>query len=460
MKKWISVLLFLAILIPVHAQDLKAFSTQFADIAEKVSPSVVTITAQKVTKIQNPFGDFDFPFDFFGFNVPNKEREYRSSALGSGVVVENGYVITNNHVIDQAEEIKVVLSDKREFDAELIGADSKTDIAVLKIKADDIPAAKLGDSDILRVGEWVLAIGSPFSTRLGNTVTHGIISGLGRSGMQLSTYESYIQTDASINPGNSGGALVNLDGEVIGINSAIMSRSGGSNGIGFAIPINLAKKVMNDIVKQGRVIRAWLGVSIQELNQDLSETLGLKDVQGILISDIMEDSPAKDAKLAAGDVIIKVNEQQVRTPSELQLNISSRYPGESVKLTVIREGKSKLITVKLAEMPSDEPLAAASGDAAATVDLGFTVQSNSEELAKQYGLDSRKGVVIVSVDPGSEIQQKGVRPGDRIVTLERKTIESMSDYNKALEGVQKDQTILLLIETKNGTKRFITVKAK
>ncbi|MBN2781470.1 MAG: Do family serine endopeptidase, partial [Candidatus Marinimicrobia bacterium] len=394
------------------------------------------------------------------FNVPNKEREYRSSALGSGVVVENGYVITNNHVIDQAEEIKVVLSDKREFEAELIGADSKTDIAVLKIKAADIPAARLGDSDILRVGEWVLAIGSPFSTRLGNTVTHGIISGLGRSGMQLSTYESYIQTDASINPGNSGGALVNLDGEVIGINSAIMSRSGGSNGIGFAIPINVAKKVMNDIIKQGRVIRAWLGVTIQELNQDLSETLGLSDVQGVLISDVVENSPAVEAKLLSGDVIIKVNNDQVRTPSELQLNITSRYPGESVKLTIIREGKTKIVNVKLAEMPADEPLVPVNAESGVVVDLGFSVQANSEELAKQYGLDSRKGVVIVNVVPNSEAQQKGIRPGDRIVTFERKNIESVSDYNKALSGIAKNQTVLILIETKNGTKRFITVKAK
>ncbi|MDZ7820486.1 MAG: trypsin-like peptidase domain-containing protein [Candidatus Marinimicrobia bacterium] len=281
----------------------------------------MTVTAQKVTKIRNPFGDLEIPFDFFGFELPEKEREFRSSALGSGVIVEEGYVITNNHVIENAEEIKIVLNDKREFEATVAGMDSKTDIAVLKIEGKKLSPATLGDSEGLRVGEFVLAIGSPFSTRLGNTVTHGIISGLGRSGMELSTYENYIQTDASINPGNSGGALVNLKGEVIGINSAILSRSGGSNGIGFAIPINLAERVMQDIMTKGRVVRAWLGVTIQELNQDLARSLGLEEVNGVLISDVVKDSPADNAKLQSGDVIIKVNHETVRTPSELQLNI-------------------------------------------------------------------------------------------------------------------------------------------
>lgn len=458
MKKWISVLLIISVFLPLSAQDLKAFSKQFADIAEEASPSVVTITAQKVTKIKNPFSDFDFPFDFFGFNVPEKEREFRSTALGSGIIVDDGYIITNNHVINNADEIKIVLNDKREFDAILVGTDVKTDIAVLQIDAKKLPKARLGNSDNLRVGEWVLAIGNPFSARLGNTVTHGIISGLGRSGMHLSTYESYIQTDASINPGNSGGALINLDGEVIGINSAILSRSGGSDGIGFAIPINIAKKVMNDIITEGRVIRAWLGITIQELNQDLSESLGLDNVYGVLISDVMIDSPADDAKLKSGDVIIKVNKDDVYTPSELQINISSRSPGDDVKLTIVRDGKTKIVSVSLEELPGEEPIIVkiTSG----TIDLGFTVQKNSEELARQYELNTQKGVVIVSVIPGSEIQRKGVRPGDRIITMERKTIQDLDDYNKMLKDIKKNQTLLMLIETKNGNKRFITIKAK
>ncbi len=277
--------------------------------------------------------------------------------------------------------------------------------------------------------------------------------------MQLSTYESYIQTDASINPGNSGGALVNLDGEVIGINSAILSRSGGSNGIGFAIPINLAKKVMNDLIKEGRVIRAWLGVSIQELNQDLSESLGLDDIDGILISDVVEDSPAESAKLKEGDVIIKVNDDNVHKPSELQINISSRSPGESVKLTIIRNTKTKVISVKLDELPGDEPVVKLE-DEDVDVELGFSVRANNEELTHEYGLESKKGVVIVKVSPGSEAQEKGVRAGDKIVTLEGKTIKDMDDYKTALEKIEKNQTILVLIETKNGNKRFITVKTK
>ncbi|MDD3094613.1 MAG: DegQ family serine endoprotease [Candidatus Neomarinimicrobiota bacterium] len=457
MKKALFLVLILGLMLPLAGQDLKAFSNQFADIAESVTPSVVTITAQKVTKIQNPFGDFNFPFEFFGFNMPQKEREFRSSALGSGVIVGEGYVITNNHVIENAEEIKIVLNDKREFKATVVGADSKTDIAVLQIDEKKLPAAKLGNSDKLRVGEWVLAIGSPFSTRLGNTVTHGIISGLGRSGMQLNTYESYIQTDASINPGNSGGALVNLDAEVIGINSAILSRSGGSNGIGFAIPINLAKKVMDDILTKGRVVRAWLGVTIQELNSELSESLGLKDVKGVLISDVMNGSPAESAKLQSGDVVIMVNDQTVSDPGELQLNIASRNPGETVSLEIIRDGKTRKINIKLGEMPEEAPMIATNN--AGRVDLGFAVSENSKELAEKYKLSSENGVVISSVNAGSEAQQKGLKAGDRIVEIDRKGIGNMSDFNKALENVKKDQVILMLVEVAGG-KRFVTLHAK
>jgi serine protease Do len=330
---------------------------------------------------------------------------------------------------------------------------------LLKIDDGDLPEAKLGDSEKLRVGEMVLAIGSPFSARLGNTVTHGIVSGLGRSGMQLSTYENYIQTDASINPGNSGGALVNLDGEVIGINSAILSRSGGSNGIGFAIPIDLAKKVMNDLISEGRVIRAWLGVTIQELNQDLAESLDLNNIKGILISDVVEDSPAEKAKLQSGDVIIKVNDDEVATPAELQINISSRSPGETVKLTLIRDGKTKLVSVKLDELPGDDEIVQADKDEG-DLDLGFSVRSNNDDIARQYGLDTKKGVVIINVEPGSEAYQKGVRDGDRIITLEGKTIKDMNDFKDQFDKLEKKQTVLILIETKDGNKRFITVKTK
>ncbi len=459
MKKWISLLLVVIMIAPLSAQDLKTISDQFVEVAEKVSPSVVTITAEKVTKITNPFAEWDLPYEFFGFKAPEKEQEYRSSALGSGVIVKDGYILTNNHVIDDAEEIKVVLSDKREFEAELVGGDAKTDIALLKIEDDKLPYATLGESDDMRVGEMVLAIGSPFSARLGNTVTHGIVSGLGRSGMRLSTYENYIQTDASINPGNSGGALVNLDGEVIGINSAILSRSGGSNGIGFAIPIDLAKKVMNDLIKEGRVIRAWLGVSIQELNQDLAESLDLEDIEGVLISDVVEDSPAEKAKLKSGDVVIKVNDDDISTPSELQINISSRSPGETVKLTVVRDGKNKTFSVKLDELPGDNVVVTSSEDES-DIELGFSVRQNNDDMARQYGLDSKKGVVIINVKPGSDAFQKGVRDGDRIVTLEGKTIKDIDDYKEAYDKIEKNQTVLILIETKNGNKRFITVKAK
>ena len=266
-----------------------------------------------------------------------------------------------------------------------------------------------------------LAIGSPYSARLGNTVTHGIMSPvLGRSGMQLSTYESYIQTDAPINPGNSGGALVNLDGEVIGINSAILSRSGGSNGIGFAIPIDLAKKVMNDIIKEGRVITRLARCHHPGVESGSCPVILIWMILRVsLISDVVEDSPAEKAKLQSGDVIIKVNNDEVATPSALQINISSRSPGETVKLTLVRDGKTKTLSVKLDELPSDEEIVEANEEVG-DVDLGFSVRSNNDEIARQYGLDSKKGVVIVNVKPGSEAYQKGVREGNRIVTLEGK----------------------------------------
>lgn len=454
MKKLFLTMALMISTVLLPAQDLKAISNQFINISDKVNPVVVTITAEKVTKIKNPFGEMDFPFEFFGLDIPDKERELRSSVLGSGVLIEDGYVLTNNHVIENADEIKVVLNDKREFNAELVGTDPKTDIGILKITGKKLPVAKLGDSDKLRVGEWVLAVGSPYSKRLGNTVTHGIISGLGRSGMNLNMYENYIQTDAPINPGNSGGALVNLDGEVIGINSAIVSRSGGSNGIGFAIPVNLAKKVMKDLISEGRVIRAWLGVSIQELNQDLSESLDLDEINGVLITDVVEDSPAAKSNMRSGDVVIRVNDNPVSTPSELQMNISSRSPGDWVRVDVIRDGKEKTLSIRLSEMPDD----LAENQAADKQILGLTLNNNTDELAEKFGYKDNKGVVITDVAPASESYAKGLRAGQRLLTIERKHINSIKDVENVLKTAKKEQVILVLVESKNGNKRFITLK--
>ena len=458
LKKITTIILITLILIPLNAFDLDDLNDQLVDVVNKTKPSIVTITAEKITKYKNPFEGFEgFPNNFFNFNFP-ENGEIRSKILGSGVIVDKNIILTNNHVVDKVENIIVKLSDNREFEAKIIGQDASSDIAVLKIDGDNLPIAKLGNSDKARVGEMVLAIGNPFSRSLHNTITMGIISGLGRSGFNINKYENFIQTDAAINPGNSGGALVNLKGEVIGINSAILSRSGGSQGIGFSIPINSAKKVMSDIIDNGYVIRAWLGVTIQPMTQDIANSVGLNKITGTLISNVMEDSPAEKAGLKVGDIILKVNDDEIPNYSKLQINITSRKPKEIVKLSIFRNGKTKLIKVKLEEMPSEKNLVTLSTDF--NNNLGLVVKNGTKELGTHFQLKNYDGVIVTKVQKNSDASRKGVQPGNKILKIGNKNISNVDDFKKALNKQKGEKAILILIENKKGAKHFIALKLK
>ncbi|HCK99859.1 MAG TPA: protease [Candidatus Marinimicrobia bacterium] len=431
----------------------------FVNIAENVNPSVVTIITTKVVKMRGnqmfPGFDDDFFPRFFGV-LPETER--RGTALGSGVIVDKkGYILTNNHVVEQGTEIRVKLIDKREFEAEVIGTDPKSDLAVIKIKADDLTPIVLGDSDVLRVGEWVMAIGSPFSDNLDHTVTAGIVSAKGRSNIINSqNYESFIQTDAAINPGNSGGALVNIRGELVGINTAIATSGGSGNlGIGFAIPINLAKKVMTDLIKHGKVIRAWLGVSIQNVDDAMAKALKLEDRSGVLIGGIVKDGPAKKAGLKIQDVIVEFDGVKVKNVSHLQLLVSNSEVGKEKEVVILRGKKEKRIKVKLEELPDSIEQGAMTAQSGSTR-LGLTVEELTPDIARQFGIDeNEEGVVVTRVDRDSEAG-RSLRTGDLIQRVGDRNINSVQDYNQALED-SSGEYLLVLVKRRDAT-FFVTLK--
>lgn len=435
---------------------LRDFNRAFVDIAKAVNPTVVTVFTEKIYKVRG-YGGYPFfgsPFeDFFRefFDQPPhqrrqpKEEEYRQRGLGSGVIVsKEGYILTNNHVIDDADTIYVRLIGDRTLPAKVIGTDPKTDIAVLKVEADDLPVIKMGDSDKLQVGEWVLAIGSPLSPNLAHTVTSGIVSAKGRSNVGLAEYEDFIQTDAAINPGNSGGALINLDGELIGINTAIATRTGGFQGIGFAVPINMARNVMESILKYGKVIRGWLGVYIQDVNENLAKAMDLPVKEGVLISDVVEDSPADKAGLKEGDVIIKLDNRKVTNSVQLRNDIASTRPGTKVKLTILREGKEKRITVELGKL---EPEKASRESQEKIEDLfGFRVAPFTSEMANRYGLDeSLKGVLVTGIKQSSNAFRAGLNVGDLIVAVNRKKVKSVDEFMEAVKGLKRGDTVLFKV---------------
>ncbi len=459
MKKFVIILLIAAASV-ISAQNsiVEQFSTVLADVAEKSNPAVVTIMTEKVMEMDSFHGGF--PFDQFGFfNRNNPQQKFRGQALGSGVIVnkKEGYVITNHHVIDKAEEINVKLMDKRVFQAEVIGKDPKTDLAVLKIEADDLTALTLGDSDELRVGEWVMAVGSPFSENLSHTVTTGIISALGRSNVFTGDhYENFIQTDAAINPGNSGGALLDMSGNLIGINTAIAT--GGyekaNRGVGFAIPVNMVKKVMNDLIEKGYVVRAWLGVYIQEVDDEVAKALDLETLDGALVSGVVEDSPAEKAGFEEGDVIIQFGGETVADPAQLKNIVSSSPPDTRQKVAIVRNGKTKNITVVLEELKEKgNPILAAEAD---DESLGITVKEISSADREQYQLDVKEGVLITHVQPDSEAAKEGLRPGDVITRVGTKKIHSYNEFEKEMQKDKYSDSVLFLIK-RGDISRFYTI---
>ena len=401
------------------------------------------------------FGD-DFYDRFFKPRFP--EGDYKIQGLGSGIIIdsEKGYIITNNHVVEDADELKINLGDKREFDGKVVGTDPQTDIAVVKIDGKNLPSAKLGDSDTIRAGQWAIAIGNPFG--LSQTVSIGVISATGRANVGVAAYEDMIQTDAAINPGNSGGPLVNIKGEIIGINTAIFTRSGGYQGIGFAIPINMVKIIMKDLVEKGKVVRGWLGVVIQDIDPALAKSFNVTVTEGVLVSDVQDNSPAKEAGFERGDIVIEYDGKSIRDVNHLRNTVAQTEINKKIKVKVLRDGKEKELTVKIGEQPSDL-FAAGPGAAPSGKDLGMTVQNLTKELAKSLGVEEESGVIVTEVQPGSPAAMSEIREGDFIKEVNRKKINNVTEFKKALNEADKEKGVLMLIK-RGEFSRYVIIKTK
>ncbi len=428
-------------------------------IARAVLPAVVNISTTQVVKTnpQSMMPFFNDPFfrQFFGPDFRAVPREQRQHALGSGVIISpNGYIVTNNHVIDKATEITVQLGDKHQYKGKLVAADPKTDIAVVKIDATGLPVVPWGDSKGLQVGETVMAFGNPFG--LNQTVTKGIVSAVGRNDIGIESYEDFIQTDAAINPGNSGGALVNIRGELIGINTAIESSSGGFNGVGFAIPSNLARSVVDSLIHKGKVERGWVGVTIQDITPSIARQFGLKAVQGALVSDVSSNSPASQAGIQRGDVILELNGETVQNKSQLAYLVGMTQVGSIARVKVMRGEKELTLEVKIAEMPAslsaEGPGGQAPGGEYTNVLNGLDVQDLTNSILGQLNLPpGTKGVVVTSVKPGSAADEAGVQRGDVIQELDRQPVNDIRDFNRIAATIGKDDSVLLLVNRGGNT---------
>ncbi|HUL34396.1 MAG TPA: DegQ family serine endoprotease [Candidatus Eisenbacteria bacterium] len=445
---------------PVSLGD---FKNGFASVLGPALPAVVNISSTKIVKSRNNMPDFyNDPFfrQFFGNQFPpsqgpQSEREY---GLGSGVIVNaDGYILTNNHVVDGASDVEVFTQDKKKYKAKILGTDPRTDIAVLKIDATGLPTLTLADSSKLKVGDIVFAIGQPFG--IGETTTMGIVSATGRSlGGTIEHYEDFIQTDAAINPGNSGGALIDLRGNLVGINTAIISGgSGGNQGVGFAIPINMAHKVMDQIIEHGKVIRGYLGVSIQGVDPDIAKAFGLSHGGGALIGSVSPDSPASKGGMERGDIVLALNGQAINGPSDLSIQISQMAPGSVAHLKVFRNGQSKDLDVTLGEYPEKGAAASEEGGGTTPENLkGLQVQNLTPDIAQQLGLPaSTFGVVVNAVDPSSAAAAAGIQQGDVIQEVNRKPVHNLEQYREALRGVGQQPALLLV--NRGGTTHYVMV---
>ncbi len=432
---------------------LGQLSDALAEVAAAARPAVVNIsTTSTVSVEQNPFGNtFNDPFfrHFFGDQFPQgQKRTYKSSALGSGVIVSSdGYILTNNHVVKGADEIKVILFDKREFKGKVVGTDERTDLAVVKIGAKNLPALGFGESGKMKTGDIVLAVGNPFG--LNQTITMGIVSAVGRSNVGIADYEDFIQTDAAINPGNSGGALVNGSGELVGINTAIFSTSGGYMGIGFAIPSDMAKSVMDSIIKNGKVTRGWLGVTIQNLTPELAKSLDIKGTEGALVSGVEPDSPAAKEGIKRGDLIIALNGKKIVDATGLRNTVAAYAPGTNIELKVVREGKEQNVTVKLGE--NNEKHKVSASTEYDNVLKGVAVQELSAGLRSKLNIpEGVNGVVVTGVDPAAA-GHTVLRPNDVIQEVNRAAIQSVQDYERAVSRIKAKDVVLLLLYREGGS---------
>ena len=431
--------------------------TGFAPVVKKVLPSVVSISASKVVK--TPASDFDAdPFfrQFFGDSRGSRmPREQREQGLGSGVIVSpEGYILTNNHVVDGASDVRVTLADRREFKARVIGTDPKTDIAVIKLDAAGLPAIVVGDSDKVQVGDYALAIGNPFG--VGQTVTMGIVSATKRTNLGIEDYEDFIQTDAPINPGNSGGALVNDRGELVGINTAILSRgSAGNQGIGFAVPVNLARNVMDQILKTGKVTRAYLGILPQDVTPAIAKAFNKKDTGGALVGDVTPDSPAQHSGLEKGDIIVEVNGKPVADSNHLRMTISLMAPESTVRLKALRDGHEREFTVKLTELPVREARVNANDSGSESALAGVSVEDLSGQTARRLGLPAgASGVVVTGISPSSKAAGVGLQSGDVIQEVNRRPVKNTAEFERAVRNAGDE---VLLLVRRGGNTLYVAV---
>jgi serine protease Do len=430
---------------PGTVPEVSSRPTSFAEIAKRMSPTVVNI---KVTKVQpassgpwsmrgdQPFGEF---FERFFKDMPQRSPQFRQQGSGSGVIISpDGYIVTNEHVIDGADTVSVTLTDQQEFEAKVVGRDPKTDLAVLKIEAKQkLPAAALGDSDHLNVGDWVVAIGNPFG--LTHTVTSGIVSAKGRV-IGAGPYDDFIQTDASINPGNSGGPLFDLNGNVVGINTAIILQG---QGIGFAIPVNIAKTLLPQLMETGSVTRGYLGVSIQTLTPSLAKALNLETHKGALVSDVVPSGPAEQAGIARGDVIMKFNDKAIDDSRDLAATVASTPVGKDTKVLVLRDGREKTLSLTVGTLPSQDASASAT-DSSSRGQWGMQLQNLTPEMARAQGLSEGQGVGVAAVQPDSPAGEAGLRPGDILLQVNRRDVGSIDDVKTAITANDSDQLLLLV----------------
>ena len=445
--------------VPLGAASGQKGLPDFVDLAKKLGAAVVNISTTQVTETPemapSPFGEQD-PFGEFGrrfFGQPLPRGPQRQKSLGSGFIIDReGYILTNNHVVDNAQRIVVRLADEKEFEAKLVGRDPKTDIAVIKINArNNLPMASFGDSDRLEVGEWVMAIGNPFG--LDHTVTAGIVSAKGRV-IGQGPYDSFIQTDASINPGNSGGPLINLRGEVVGINTAIFSRTGGNIGIGFAIPINLVKELLPQLKGRGKVTRGYLGVLIQKVTPEIAESLGLEKARGALVASVSKDGPAERAGVKVGDVIVEFDGKEIKDSNDLPLVVARTAVNKAARLKVLRDKREVMLSVTVGELKEEEVVASA----AEKGDLGLTVQRVTPQVAESLGLEKAEGLVVTGVEPGSAGDEAGLRRGDVILEVDRKPVKTVAEYRKVVgEASKRGKGILFLVRRGEST-LFLALK--
>ncbi|MFH1624255.1 MAG: DegQ family serine endoprotease [Pseudomonadota bacterium] len=434
------------------SSNMPAQLPSFVELVKELKPAVVNISTTKVIRggrqgfmpFESPFGGKspfrDFFDKFFEDMIP---KNFKQTSLGSGFIIDkDGYILTNNHVIEGADEIKVKLSDGKEFTAEIKGKDPKTDLGLIKIKSSkNLPVVKLGNSDKLQVGEWVMAIGNPFG--LDHTVTAGIVSAKGRI-IGAGPYDNFIQTDASINPGNSGGPLFNLEGEVVGINTAIIASG---QGIGFAIPINMAKDLLPQLKEKGKVTRGWLGVVVQKITPDLAKSFGLKEAKGALVADVVEGGPAEKAGIKQGDVILEVDGNEIDEMNKLPRLVAAFAVGQKAKVKIVRNKEEKTLTVTIGEFPEKEIVASRQQ---VEEELGMTVQDLTPEIAKQFGYVNEKGVLITNVSPGSAADEAGIQRGDLIIEVNHQPIENLENYRAILGKVKEDSVLLYVRRAKSA----------